>query len=227
MLPGQWYRTPLEYLSQEYFGINLHWSYYTRLAYMLHIRIFSRPCNSRPWDRFPSDTWLCPSFAWTIPATCVTVLFSVLFIAGWNFHFPTNTEKIMWRVCSVYHAVFSLYGACYYLIEMLKSKKRPSNSPHSRQHLHPIEESLHLCSKTSVHRSIPIVTSFLNRWRNTLPIQDPEARIPLRVLIPITVTCAIYVICRVYIYIEDLISLREQQSDVYISTDLIAWVFGP
>lgn len=227
MLPGQWHRTPLEYISQEYFGINLHWSYYTRLAYMLRIRIFSRPCNSRPWDRFPSDTWLCPSFIWTIPATCVTVLFSLLFIAGWNFHFPTTTEKIMWRVCSVYHAVFSLYGACYYLIEMLKSKKRPSHSLHSRQHLHPIEERRHSYSKEDVHRSIPVVTSFLNRWRNTLPIQDPEARIPLRVLIPITVSCAIYVICRVYIYLEDFISLREQPFDVYISTDLVAWVFGP
>lgn len=192
---------------------------------MLHIRVFSRAVKSRPWDRFPSDTWLCPSFAWTIPATCVTVIFSILFIAGWNFHFPTNTEKIMWRVCSVYHAVFSLYGASYYLIEMLKTKKRPSHSAHSRQHLHPIEESLHLSSNSS-HYRLPIVSSFLGKWYNTLPIQDPEARIPLRLLIPVTILCAIYVICRVYIYVEDIISLRKQPSSAYISTDLLVWVFG-
>lgn len=193
---------------------------------MFHIRIFSRPCSSRPWDRFPSDTWLCPSFAWTIPATCVTVVFSVLLIAGWNFHFPTNTEKVMWRVCSIYHAVFSLYGASYYLIEMLKSRKRPSYSSHSRQHLRPIEEGLQLALETGSYRSIPIVSSFLNKWFDTLPNQDPEARIPLRVLIPVTITCAVYVLCRVFIYTEDFISLREQPFNVYISTDLLDWVFA-
>lgn len=219
MLPGQWYRTPLEYIGQEYFGINLHWSYYTRLAHMLHIRIFSRPCDSKPWNRFPSDTWLCPSADWTLPAIFVTLFFSIIFITGWNFHFPTTTEKILWRICSVYHAVFSLYGGSYYLIEMLKSWKRPSHSSHSRQHLHSVEKSPHL-------KSIPLVTSFLNKWWNTLPVQDPEARIPLRVLIPVTAMCIIYVLCRMYIYTEDFISLREQPSNAYVSTDLFALVIG-
>lgn len=199
---------------------------------MLYIRVFSRPVHSRPWDRYPSDTWLCPSFAWMIPASCVTVLFSILFIVGWNFHFPTPTEKIMWRVCSIYHAVFSLYGATYYLLEAFKSKKRPSHSSHSRQHLNPVEEekpdgSSYLESKLGVFRKFALVTIFLKRWHNTLPIQDPGARIPFRVLVPITVTCALYVICRLYIYIEDLISLRQQPSQVYVSTNFLSWLFGP
>jgi hypothetical protein len=225
MLPSQWYQTPLEYLNQEYFGINLHWSYYTRLAHMLHIRVFSRPVTSRPWDRFLSDTWLCPTFAWSIPASCVTILFSLLFIAGWNFHFPSTAEKVLWRTCSVYHAAFSLYGAVYYGIEMMKTKKRPSHSSHSRRHLRPVEESLHLVSSNGAPRTIPLVTEFLDKWHSTLPVQDPEARTSLRVLIPITVTCALYAICRICIYVEDFISLRQQPSDVYTSANILSWVF--
>lgn len=224
MLTMQWYQTPLEYLNKELFSINLHWSYYTRLAHMLHIRIFARPVKSQPWDRFPSDTWLCPTFGWAIPASCVTIIFSILFIAGWNFHFPTNVEKIMWRACSIYHAIFSLYGGVYYLVEMLNTRKNPAHSGHSRRHLHPAEEHL-LSSKISYHR-LPIVSIFLDKWSKTLPVQDPEARIPLRLLVPVTIMCAVYVLCRIYIYVEDIISLRQQPSSVYISTDILAWAFG-
>lgn len=225
MLPSQWYQTPLEYLDQEYFGINLHWGYYTRLAHMLHIRLFSRPVTSRPWDRFPSDTWLCPTFAWSIPASCVTILFSLLFIAGWNFHFPSTAEKILWRICSVYHAAFSLYGAVYYGIEMMKTKKQRSQLSDSRKHLRPVEESLHLVSSSGAPRTIPFVTEFLDKWHSTLPVQDPEARTPLRVLIPITVTCALYTLCRICIYVEDFTTLRQQPSDVYTSANILSWVF--
>jgi hypothetical protein len=228
MLPSQWYRTPLEYLSPETFGINLHWSYYTRLAAMLHIRVFSRPISSRPWDRFPSDTWLCPSLAWIFPASCVTVIFSILFIAGWNFYFPTPTERMMWRVFSVYHAGFSMYGASYYVIEMFRSKKRSSNSSCLHQRLHSIDGGRQVLTETGRRWfDMPIVTSFLEKWHATLPNQDPEDRISLRVLIPITITCVFYVVCRLYIYVEDFVSLREQQSDVYNGTSLFTSVFGP
>jgi hypothetical protein len=228
MLPSQWYRTPLEYLSPEQFGINLHWSYYTRLAAMFHIRVFSRPVTSRPWDRFPSDTWLCPSLVWIFPACCVTVIFSIMFIAGWNFYFPTPTERTMWRVFSVYHATFSIYGAAYYLFEVYRSKEQSSTLSYSHQQLNLIEERHGLFTHTGrgwIHR--PIFASFLEKWHETLPNQDPEDRISLRVLIPVTITCALYVICRLFIYAEDFVSLREQQSGVYNSTSLFVWAFGP
>ncbi|KAJ5219257.1 uncharacterized protein N7498_001356 [Penicillium cinerascens] len=89
---------PLEYIGQEQFGINIHWSYYMRLSYMSYLRIFSRPVFERPYDRYPSDTWLCPTPGLAFPIVAlITVLFSILLIGGWNFQFPTQTEKIMWR----------------------------------------------------------------------------------------------------------------------------------
>lgn len=118
---------------------------------------------------------------------------------------------------------FSLYGASYYLIEMVNSKKRLSHSAQSRQYLHPIEEQN---SNSDTHRSPSVIASFLNKWYAILLIQDPEARIPLRVLIPVTIMCLMYVICRVYVYVEDIISLQEQPSSVYIRTDRLVWVFG-
>lgn len=43
--------------------------------------------------------------------------------------------------------------------------------------------------------------------------------VPLRLIIPITITCFAYVLCRFYIYLEDLMSLRLQPADVYLTVN--------
>lgn len=205
----------LEYLSQERFGINFHWSYYTRLGHMLHVRIFSRSVSSRPWDRFHSDLWLCLSSAWIFPAFLIAVIFSISFIAGWDCYFPTFTEIIMWRVFCIYHAAFSISGAIHNVVEMLRSKNLPSHSSHSRRNVPPIEGNHRDFPQTWENWfQIPIAARFLEKWCATLPNQDLDARIPLRILIPITIISAFYTISRLLLYIEDFISFREQPSGV-------------
>lgn len=179
--------------------------------------------SSRPWDRFHSDIWLCPSLAWTFPAFCITVIFSISFIAGWDSYFPTSTETIMWKVFCVYHAASSICGAIYYVIKVFRSKKLPSHSSHSQQHFYPIEGRYRASTQTGREWSqIPIVGSFLAKWRATLPNQDPDARIPFWVFIPITIISVFYLICRLYLYIEVFVSLREQPSGVYNVTSPFA-----
>lgn len=36
-----------------------------------------------------------------IVAACATLVFGALHLAGWNFHFPTETERWMWRAASI------------------------------------------------------------------------------------------------------------------------------
>jgi hypothetical protein len=117
-----WYRTPLDFVGRDHFGINAHWRYYTVLAEKIHIPI-NRPMRSLPWDRFPSDEWLSPDIRWALVAALPLLGFSITLLLGWNFYFPTTIEKFLWRVCSAYHAFFSIFGMIYYCIEMVKSDR--------------------------------------------------------------------------------------------------------
>lgn len=38
----------------------------------------------------------------------IMVHFSISFLAAWNFHFATTTDRTFWRFCAIYHDVFSL-----------------------------------------------------------------------------------------------------------------------
>jgi hypothetical protein len=216
-LPGHWYRTPLEFIGHDYFGIDVHWSYYTRLEEILHIPLFSRPVRSRPWDRFRSDSWLRPDFKYTPIAMCVLLSFSVIFITAWNFHFPTYAEKVLWRICSVYHGIFSIYGGIYFLIEMFESERQFSHSHRNVQSSG--TPSGQQQSKASRIETPQNPRGDLRKWRNISPDYYPEMGIPLRILAPVSITCILYIFCRGYIYVEDFISLRAQPSGVYISVN--------
>lgn len=228
MLAIQWYQTPLDYLSQDHFSINIHWNYYTRLAYILRVRIFTRPVKSRPWDRFPSDTWFCPSWEPTIPVFLSMIFFSILLLIAWNFHFPTPVERNIWRACGVYNVAWNFYGGAYYLLEMLKSRKESLPSLHFHWYRRENSEDTEhpRLNSEKPFWKLPLMRRFLNLWEDALPPQDPVDRISLRVLMPISIICLLYIPCRLYIYIEDFISLREQPAHVYRGTDLLGWIFG-
>ncbi|UPK93742.1 hypothetical protein LCI18_004677 [Fusarium solani-melongenae] len=211
------------------FGIDAHWNYYVSLAHKLRINFVSRPITRRPWDRVPSDMWICPG-PWYAPgAGIVLVGFSIIFVLAWNVTFPTENEKFLWRICSAYHAAFSLYGGAYYAIEMVrlnrKKDKKParagrqlSNMRREQSDLLDTESQRTPSQRTTLARGR--VGLFLERarsWRNLSGNQDPNMDVPLRLIIPITITCFAYVLCRFYVYLEDLISLRMQPADVYLT----------
>ncbi|KAK1710799.1 hypothetical protein BDP67DRAFT_520873 [Colletotrichum lupini] len=133
-LPHEWFQTPLAFVSRQEFRIATHWSYYTRLCDMMHLHLFVRPMDTsptvfrpyikRPWSRIPSDIWMPIGLSLWIPSIFVMALFSCSFMFGWNFFFPSETERKLWRVCATYHMIFSLYGGIYYSFEVWRSYRR-------------------------------------------------------------------------------------------------------
>ncbi|KAK8247868.1 hypothetical protein HDK77DRAFT_211610 [Phyllosticta capitalensis] len=229
-----WYRTPLDFISRNQFRIDAHWSYYVRLAQMMHFPFISRPIRSRPWDRFPSDEWLCPDMIFAPLAAAVLVGFSVLFLFAWNFHFPTKAEQLLWRISSVYHAFFCLYGGLYYLIEMFNCRRRagPSKNEQTRP---PVHEAAHetlvddlesqtfdqvrWLPETGMFRVRRQVETSLQSLRNISPDQDPDRAVPLRIIFPVTVICFLYILCRLFIYFEDFFALRLQLAGIYVTVN--------
>lgn len=160
--------------------------------------------------------------------------FSILFILAWHFHFATRTEQIMWRVCSIYHAFFSIYGGIYFLVEMIRTKRKLARlqrdaedgfDEHVMMHDLPdhVDEraSLHPTASSSPSSSSSPDTrvTLADRVRNISREQDPEMALPLKVMVPVTFTCALYICCRLFIYVEDFISLRSQPAGVYVSVN--------
>ncbi len=82
---------------------------------MVHLPLFNRRMENAPWTRYPSDLWF-PAEGWIIPfGLAVQIPFSLSFLAGWWLYFPTPIESLIWRICSVFHAAFSVTDALYYM----------------------------------------------------------------------------------------------------------------
>lgn len=156
-------------------------------------------------DRFPSDKWVCPTFAYAPLAGCITVGFGLGFVVGWNYRIPTHAESLLWRMCSVHHAVFSIFRELYYGFGMMKCNKPCSQSTQFPEQEPSSEEGRR--RHTRYLRDTPNLRSLLRKWDNTLPDQDPILRNPLCVLVPVTIICAIYILCRLYLYAEGFASL--------------------
>jgi hypothetical protein len=196
---------------------------------MIHFPFVSRPITTRPWNRFPSDTWHYADAKLSPLASLVCIGFSFLFTLAWNFHFPTYAEQLLWRICSVYHTAFTIYGGAYYLIETFGSGKR-QKLRNLRQVTAPppvraqdaeaqSNITLHPRSKNKLHRRGKLAMDWIKTWRNISPEQDPNMEVPLRILLPVTVICFLYILCRMFIYFEDFFSLRIQPAGVYMTVN--------
>ncbi|KAH7123373.1 hypothetical protein B0J13DRAFT_566491 [Dactylonectria estremocensis] len=225
-LSSTYYRTPLEFVGRRRFGIDAHWSYYVNLAHKMRVNFVSRPITRDPWDRVPSDMWICPG-PWYAPAAAIVlIVFSSMFLFAWNFTFPTQTEKVMWRICSAYHAAFSIYGGIYYAIEMFRLNRTTKSSTELSPNRSDDRDSQDAESQQTTterlsanHRRLSRALQRTRAWRNLSENQDPLMEVPLRIIVPITITCFFYVFCRAYIYLEDLITLRAQPAGVYLTVN--------
>ncbi|KAF7562646.1 hypothetical protein G7046_g1486 [Stylonectria norvegica] len=200
-LSKTWYRTPVDFISRKRFGIDAHWNYYVKLAHRMRIPLISRPITTKLWDRYPSDMWICPG-AWYAPGAAIVLIgFSVIFVLGWNFHFPTKTEETLWRVCTAYHSGFSLYGGIYYAVEMFGPNYWKKPKPEVQSHpvdaasddgseFHDAElQQMEPQHDTPNRRRLKLFLHRARLWRNLSEDQDPDMEVPLRIIIPITLTC--------------------------------------
>src|SRR6266536_1711025 len=93
--------------------MRLLWAYYVQILRRLHIPLFSRPVKARPFDRIPSDNWLRTGFAIEVFSGVFIIASSATFACAWNFHFPSQTEQILWRAASVLNLAFAIVGGGY------------------------------------------------------------------------------------------------------------------
>ncbi|KAL9944097.1 hypothetical protein D7B24_001977 [Verticillium nonalfalfae] len=105
-----WRNTPLDFIDENGPG----WSMNVQPFMRMPVIPSQRPIQRIPNDRFPMNPYgaqeYCVCFA--------TLLFTGLHIAGWNFAFPSQLERILWRVTSLI-----LFGvtAAFWALETMAS----------------------------------------------------------------------------------------------------------
>jgi uncharacterized membrane protein YsdA (DUF1294 family) len=204
---SKWYGTPFDYLSQDEGFLARFWRYYIQILHYMHIPLVTRP-KRRPYDRIPSHYFLRADTQAEIIATPTIVFFSAMFLIAWNSHFPTATEKLLWRIASVNTLAYALIGgplSAYFQKTMFRAEQKQEKA------------QAILNQKREPRKRIHRVASKL---RNIDPEQDPHLEIPLRALIPVSFLCAIYCVGRGFILTEDLIGLRSLPESAF---QTISW----
>ncbi|KAJ5423204.1 hypothetical protein N7491_008420 [Penicillium cf. griseofulvum] len=192
MSESDWYETPLEFISRDEWFCSRFWKYYIQILHYMHIPLFTRP-KRRPYDRIPSH--FIPNVDMQAEIICApTILvFSSVFLIAWNSHFPSATEKLLWRIASVNTLAFGLLGGLLSLY-LHKRMFRPG------------------LTKAKAHSELKEPESgcigHLARFTNIDPRQDPNLEIRLRALVPVFAICVLYCVGRGFILTEDFIGLR-------------------
>ncbi|KZL70876.1 tannase subunit [Colletotrichum tofieldiae] len=195
----------------------------SRLGDMMHLHPYGRPIKQELWDRFPSDLWRPLELMYYPLGGIFIVGFSASFMIGWNFHFPSPAEQLIWRLAASYHMFFSLYGAFHWLYEDQKwhrAQKRMQNAPLARQIADDEAQRQQGEPKEASSRPRGLIIRLMTLLRsqvNNSADKDPSMAVPLFVIIPNVLISALYAWCRMYFYVEDFVSLREQPKGIYLT----------
>ena len=219
-------RTPLDFVSRNEWAISLLWAHDQNILRKLHVRLFARRMGSHPINRIPNDNWPKCTGLPAVWAYIMGLMYSSIFVAGWNFPFPTSTERILWRVSSVgtvgfvmIGSPFAAWGFDFYMPRKKKNLKAiMSDSEEGERRPHR--------QWFGIRNMAVKIEKRAARWRNNSPDHDPELEIPLRILIPMTILCALYSLFRLYFLVEDALALRAQPPGVFKTVNWTLYIPG-
>lgn len=167
--------------------------------------------TSRPQTRIRGDNFLKTELDHELFASVFIAAFSSAFMGAWNFHFPTDAERNLWRCASVYTLAFGFFGGFQVWIwhRWLPPQKQVDELEMGQAGL-PCQPNGGRNAKMSWTKRLGAVS----------PDDPPDAPIPLSLLGPCTFLCFFYCLFRAYILIEDVIGLRSLPLSAY---DSVRW----
>ncbi|KAJ9138188.1 hypothetical protein NKR23_g8608 [Pleurostoma richardsiae] len=109
----QWRTTPLDFVDENGPG----WAVNVQPFVKMPVIPPERSIRRIPNDRFPMNPYGVQEYLLCF----ATLAFTGIHVAGWNFSFPSGTERVLWRVSSLL-----LFGvtAAFWVLETMASWKR-------------------------------------------------------------------------------------------------------
>lgn len=216
--------TPLDFVDrQEWTGSKL-WTYYVSLLHKMKIIYVYE--KELPVQHFSSFKFMAPDKPFLILMLTISCAYSAIFLAAWNFHFPTDLERLLWRVCTAGTMGLVLFGGVfeliYILIEIHRRPFLPDSDSNSEHQLHEVPVPV---------RSHPLLVEPKTRWqallqnaRNKTEDKDPYFDIDLLSLLVTTPLCALYCLFRAYIIVADITTLRELPSSAFMAIQFSTYI---
>ncbi|PSN72609.1 hypothetical protein BS50DRAFT_658609 [Corynespora cassiicola Philippines] len=158
-----------------------------------------RPIQRIPNDRFPTNPYGAQKYLLCF----VTLLFTAIHVAGWNFDFPTEIEKLFWRISSL--LLFSITVA-FWFFETIASWIRLGRW----KTIH-----LHLFNKKGLESHRRRMT-----MRQMTAVKRQMTELPqVWEFIAITPLAIVYGIARLYLLAEAFAELRDIKVSAYVNVE--------
>ncbi|KAI5460826.1 hypothetical protein BGZ63DRAFT_414924 [Mariannaea sp. PMI_226] len=245
-----YYHTPLDFVSREETALELVWQYYNELARRILFSPFSRRVKTVPWDRIPGDSFLRMDLIFEFIGGVFVFLFGAVFFLSWNSEFPSATERLLWRMASIYMMTYSIVGSVWMWFSLSvfiprsraarnleKSIVEESLPPHVLLRLHSrLQEQLDsrtqpLGKHAEIARQMTGyvmeskgVLAFFSKSHNISRDKDPRMAVPVGYLVFTSLLCGLYLVFRGYILVEDVVGLRSLPPSAYESVDWLVFL---
>ncbi|KAK1770212.1 hypothetical protein QBC33DRAFT_530425 [Phialemonium atrogriseum] len=194
-----WKVTPLDFVDENGPGWAMNVQSFAKMPTIPP----ERPIQRIPNDRFPMTPYsvqeYCLCFA--------TLVFGGIHVAGWNFSFPSETEKLLWRGASLL-----LFGvtAAFWLLETMASWKR-------------LGRWTWLYLRVTNPRALPEFEKAREERLSRLEDAEPTT-LPLPwefwTIMPVA---ALYGVSRLYLVTEAFLELRDIDGTVFVNVDWSAY----
>ncbi len=209
-------RTPLDFVSRKEWPWSIYWSNWINILRCLGI-VFAP--ETKPVNRFEN------TYSLELPGNTkwiffgVTAAYSGIFVAGWNYSFPTQTELILWRAAAgtmcaslVAYWVITEFGFVWwpFLEEKLRGDSQDTSDiekvskPSSRVHPGRLKSKLKYAARCV---------------RNNTMSEDPQFNVPLKAILPMYVIGVFYCHARTYLFVADIIQLRSLPASAFDTVD--------
>ena len=211
--------TPLDFLNNEEWFINMAWTRGRKFLRSASLGLFWNEDQTRPVKKLRSD--ILPSLSLPLMIICehLVIVYSAIFLAGWNIEFPTSMESLLWRITTSIMLGFGFAGGwLFFFVDLLIVRTQQRNAA-SRSALRTIGQSM-------VGWLVPrdVLSQIIERgptpagWEDMYFERCPKVPRPLLILA--ATMSVVYFWTRMFVLVEDFVSLRSLPSSAFTT---VAW----
>lgn len=135
--------TPLECFSREEWIPSLLWKSYVNI--LRHMRVVHTRPQIKPIQRFTTFDFPKISRSMFLLMLLLGISYTSIFVAAWNFYFPSGTERLLWRIAALGTLILFIVASGYETLFMVQASRSRQASLFSKTHqdsLQDIEQAL-------------------------------------------------------------------------------------
>jgi len=213
--------TPLDFVSRQEWIASRMWVYNVNL--LKRLRVIHTYPKALPLQHFSSLNFPIIQGPMLFVMQAISLLYSGVFVAAWNFYFPSRVELILWRTCSlgtmIIVAIGGMFEITLLVLQYSKKEQVVENGDVEMISELPLQRSEALKKPPPTRVQVAI-----EHARNKTPDQDPEYNVPLRSIMITEPLCAMYTVFRFFILVEDFMSFRAMPASTFQSIDWSTYV---